>query len=42
MESQIIVQTFVANGINNSGIGSVKEERIVDWRGLLINLNPFP
>ena len=33
--------TFVANGINNSGIGSVKEERIVDWRGLLINLNPF-
>lgn len=33
--------TFVANGINNSGIGSIKEESIIDWRGILINLNPF-
>ena len=33
--------TFVANGINNSGIGSIKEERIIDWRGFFINFNPF-
>ena len=33
--------TFVANGINNSGVGSIKEESITDWRGILVNLNPF-
>ena len=32
--------TFVANGINNSGVGSVKEETIIDWRGFFINCNP--
>lgn len=33
--------TFVAKGINNSGVGSIKEEWIIDWKGLLINFNPF-
>lgn len=33
--------TFVANGINNSGIASIKEESIVDWRGFFVNFNPF-
>ena len=31
----------MANGINNSGVGSVKEENIIDWRGFFINCNPF-
>ena len=33
--------TFVANGINNSGVGSIKKEAIIDWRGILVNFNPF-
>ena len=33
--------TFVAKGINNSGVGTIKEESIIDWRGLFINFNPF-
>lgn len=33
--------TFVANGINNSGVGSVKEESIINWRGIFVNFNPF-
>ena len=29
------------NGINKSGVGSIREESITDWRGILVNLNPF-
>ena len=33
--------TFVAKGINNSGVGTINEESIIDWRGIFINFNPF-
>ena len=33
--------TFVVNGINNSGVASIKEENIIDWRGIFVNFNPF-
>ena len=33
--------TFVANGINNSGVGSVNKETIIDWRGFFVYRNPI-
>ena len=33
--------SFVANGINNSKVGSIKEETIIDWRGFFVNFNPI-
>ena len=33
--------TFVANGINYSGVGCIKEESIIDWRGFFVDFNPF-
>lgn len=33
--------TFVANGINHSGVGSIEAESIIDWRGIFVNFSPF-
>ena len=32
---------LVAELRNKSGVGSIREESITDWRGFLVNLNPF-